>query len=367
MGQNARRPRPPLPKSYHTRFWPCAQYARPERRRERWNASPSRPAWACARLVRRAPDSHKGAYGKVLAVCGCERYRGAAALAVLGALRAGAGLVTLAAPECVAAAVAPRALEATFLPLPEWDDALEQAAAEATACVLGCGRAADGPTRTLMQRVLRAAAGTVVLDAGGPVRVRGRPCAAGGLGPRAARLVVTPHPGEAGAPSGLHGGRGGGRPGSRRAAPGAQPRRGGRIEGPPHADGVPKRHSVRERHRQRGPCARRQRRSAGGASSRAWRRRARPPPRRPPPACACTALRPTAARSAARCRACCPRTSLRTSARFFLKMSGGCASIRVQRGRGAAAPPRAAVFAPKGPGPAFPARRRTFRADFKKG
>ena len=37
---------------------------------------PVTPAWACARLVRRAPDSHKGTYGKVLAVCGCERYRG---------------------------------------------------------------------------------------------------------------------------------------------------------------------------------------------------------------------------------------------------------------------------------------------------
>lgn len=157
---------------------------------------PVTPAWACARLVRRAPDSHKGTYGKVLAVCGCERYRGAAALAVLGALRAGAGLVTLAAPECVAAAVAPRALEATFLPLPEWDAVLEQAAAEATACVLGCGRAADGPTRTLMQRVLSAAVGTVVLDAGGLCAFAGDLAQLAALAARC-RLVVTPHPGEA--------------------------------------------------------------------------------------------------------------------------------------------------------------------------
>ena len=66
-------------------------------------------------LPPRAPESHKGNYGKVLAVCGCAEYRGAAVLACLGALRAGAGLVTLAAPECVCAAAAPRMLEATYL------------------------------------------------------------------------------------------------------------------------------------------------------------------------------------------------------------------------------------------------------------
>ena len=42
-------------------------------------------------LPPRAPESHKGNYGKVLAVCGCAQYRGAALLACLGALRAGAG------------------------------------------------------------------------------------------------------------------------------------------------------------------------------------------------------------------------------------------------------------------------------------
>ena len=50
-----------------------------------------------AALPPRPPESHKGAYGRVLAVCGCPAYRGAAALSVLGALRAGAGVVTLAA------------------------------------------------------------------------------------------------------------------------------------------------------------------------------------------------------------------------------------------------------------------------------
>ena len=38
-------------------------------------------------LVPRRPDSHKGSYGRLLCVCGSTRFRGAAALAVEGALR----------------------------------------------------------------------------------------------------------------------------------------------------------------------------------------------------------------------------------------------------------------------------------------
>lgn len=54
----------------------------------------------------RPRDAHKGTFGSVLAVAGSASYRGAAALAVEGALRTGAGIVTLASVEPVLAAVA---------------------------------------------------------------------------------------------------------------------------------------------------------------------------------------------------------------------------------------------------------------------
>ena len=90
-------------------------------------------------LPRRAPESHKGRYGKVLALCGCSKYRGAAALCVCGALRAGAGLVTLAAEESVISAVAQRVMEPVYLPLPD-EDGLSLAASKSTVCVAGCGK-----------------------------------------------------------------------------------------------------------------------------------------------------------------------------------------------------------------------------------
>ena len=67
----------------------------------------------------RARDSHKGTFGSVLAVAGSASYRGAAALAVEGALRTGAGIVTLASVEPVLAAVAARLPECCLCPCKE--------------------------------------------------------------------------------------------------------------------------------------------------------------------------------------------------------------------------------------------------------
>ena len=60
----------------------------------------------------RARDSHKGTFGSVLTVAGSAFYRGAALLAAEGALRTGAGIVTLASveppsPACRSAVCAP--------------------------------------------------------------------------------------------------------------------------------------------------------------------------------------------------------------------------------------------------------------------
>ena len=66
--------------------------------------------------------SHKGTFGHLLIVAGSRNFVGAAALAARGAHRAGAGLVTLAAPESVYRIAASRLTEAIHLPLPEDHD-----------------------------------------------------------------------------------------------------------------------------------------------------------------------------------------------------------------------------------------------------
>ena len=62
-------------------------------------------------LPPRAWDAHKGDFGHVALVVGSERYSGAGALAALGALRGGAGLVTALVPRALAPSLAARAPE----------------------------------------------------------------------------------------------------------------------------------------------------------------------------------------------------------------------------------------------------------------
>ena len=50
-------------------------------------------------LPERLPESHKGDFGKILLLCGSRGFTGAAALAAMGALRTGAGLVYMGVPE----------------------------------------------------------------------------------------------------------------------------------------------------------------------------------------------------------------------------------------------------------------------------
>ncbi len=70
-------------------------------------------------LPARKRDTHKGDYGKILLLCGSRGFTGAAALAAMGALRTGAGLVYLAVPESIYNIEAVKLTEPVVLPLPD--------------------------------------------------------------------------------------------------------------------------------------------------------------------------------------------------------------------------------------------------------
>ena len=132
-------------------------------------------------ISKRPRSSHKGTFGSVLAVAGSASYRGAAALAVEGALRTGAGIVTLASVEPVLAAVSARLPECCLCPCeagaaggiaPENIPRIQRQ--KATVLLLGPGlgytvqsaaRAAE--TRMLAGTLLPGFAGSAVLDADG--------------------------------------------------------------------------------------------------------------------------------------------------------------------------------------------------------
>ena len=70
-------------------------------------------------LPRRPRDANKGTFGRVLVAAGSINYIGAAYLACSGAIRVGAGLVTLATPKSLQPILASKLTEVTYAPLPE--------------------------------------------------------------------------------------------------------------------------------------------------------------------------------------------------------------------------------------------------------
>ena len=153
-------------------------------------------------LPRRKADSHKGSYGKVMCLAGSARFRGAAALAAEGALRAGAGLVTLASVEPVIVAVAARVPECVFLPCRQ--SAEGGVSAQSGKAVLEKVRGMDvllfGPglgdtpdTAALLEQLGPSAGCALVLDADGlnaAAKMDSLPRSPG------LPLIMTPHPGE---------------------------------------------------------------------------------------------------------------------------------------------------------------------------
>ncbi len=150
----------------------------------------------------RAPESNKGDYGKLLALCGSTRYRGAALMVAEAALRAGAGIVCLASVEEVLRAAVVRTPECVCLPMsanPQGSIAKENSPAILaalqchTACLCGCGMTDSTDTLSLVEALLTRAEVPLVLDADALNVLRGRT----DLLKSAKKLpVITPHPGE---------------------------------------------------------------------------------------------------------------------------------------------------------------------------
>lgn len=126
-------------------------------------------------LPDRAVDSHKGNFGKILLLCGSRGYTGAAALAAMGALRCGAGLVYLGVPESVYPIVATKVTEPIVFPLSDEDGMLSRQAIvhiedklqQMDAVLIGPGLGRSEGTNRVLQHILKIYQKTLIIDADG--------------------------------------------------------------------------------------------------------------------------------------------------------------------------------------------------------
>ena len=156
----------------------------------------------------RPSASHKGSYGRVLVVAGSTGMTGAAALTSEAALRAGAGLVTLATPKCLNPILEGLLPEVMTLPLPETEAGSLAASATSTilefakktksVLAIGPGLSQHPETVTLVQQLVRENRKQklglrMVIDADGLNALSQAPEILSLLDEE---VVLTPHPGE---------------------------------------------------------------------------------------------------------------------------------------------------------------------------
>ncbi len=136
-------------------------------------------------------DFHKGMAGRVAIVAGSAEYSGAAVLAATGALRAGAGLVTLHVPVSAAACIAAKCPSEIIVR--GFSSAREVLAADCDAMVIGCGLGMpDETTSAALLELIEKSPVPCVVDADALNLI----ARTGTHAILDTRHVLTPHPGE---------------------------------------------------------------------------------------------------------------------------------------------------------------------------
>jgi len=151
--------------------------------------------------LNRVDNVHKGSHGHLAVLAGSIGKTGAAVLAVKGALRTGAGLVSLFAPEALNSVYESQLIEAMTIPLPSPSPFLhssdlsliEENLKGKKAVILGPGLGIDPATSELVIRLYETVELPMVIDADAiNIIAKNRDNLPPAAGPR----IFTPHPGE---------------------------------------------------------------------------------------------------------------------------------------------------------------------------
>lgn len=146
-------------------------------------------------------DSNKGRYGHLLVIAGGRGKTGAAAMAGIAALRAGAGLVTVASSQSAIGPIAAHAPEIMTAPLPETEagsisahaienGAVAEIAEKKTVVAMGPGLGTHPDTVRFVELLVTHTELPMIIDADGLNALAGRHIAT------PAPRILTPHPGE---------------------------------------------------------------------------------------------------------------------------------------------------------------------------
>jgi NAD(P)H-hydrate epimerase len=156
-------------------------------------------------LKRRSPCAHKGDSGHCLIVAGSTGKTGSAAMAANSAVRAGAGLVTVAVPASLNAILEMKTTEAMTIPIPDNDcgffgkeafTAILSATKGKDAIALGPGISLNPGIAMLVRDLVANVAQPLVIDADGLNALAEDPDIL--LRKKSAIVILTPHPGEMG-------------------------------------------------------------------------------------------------------------------------------------------------------------------------
>jgi len=146
------------------------------------------------KLKKRAKESNKGDFGKVLCICGSYTMPGAAIMAVRAALRCGVGLTNLAIEEKAYPLVASSLPESVFTLYKENDfEALKSALKSATCVLIGCGLSKSDLALEALKLVIENSLVPIIIDADG-INLLSEHIDL--LKNKKAPVIITPHPKE---------------------------------------------------------------------------------------------------------------------------------------------------------------------------
>lgn len=155
-----------------------------------------------ANLPERPYDANKGSLGHALIVAGSYKMPGAAILATKGALTTGAGLVTLAFPDCCYSAVTSQLSENIMMPLRTAEDGsiaqenittLISNPKKYSAIAIGCGASPSPNVSAVLTALIKSYPGTLIIDADGiNLLAKNIDILKEAIGD----IIITPHPGE---------------------------------------------------------------------------------------------------------------------------------------------------------------------------